>query len=308
MFTTDQSHLRRYLTTLGVAIAAGTLSLAGLFLKLQQDLIVTQPTLARLTPTARATLLKRQDYLSFGTAILPWFVLVGFFGGIGLAAYGMIGWARRQKVIDEREDIGLRKERVELRQLTDTERSNKLDREARESVEEPSMTSPSPSSTSLTDVRTEIAILENALVQKLRTIYSPRDVLASAVTYSHDGAAVEVDAVVNPAGNDTVVFEIKYASNSDSRAIANRVFDGFQQLMRATSNLASGKVNPTGVLVVVLSDDATSEEIERWNAQARQSVSEHTSIRGSYVGRYSDFLSLDATDFAALVGLEDVDE
>jgi hypothetical protein len=47
MFSTDQSHLRRYLATLGVAIAAGTLSLAGLFFKLQQDLVVSRSTLAK---------------------------------------------------------------------------------------------------------------------------------------------------------------------------------------------------------------------------------------------------------------------
>jgi hypothetical protein len=114
MFSTDPTHLRRYFATLGAAIAVGTFSVAGLFLNLQQDLLVTQSTFEKLTPTARAALMRRQEYLSFGTAILPWFVLVGFLSGIGLSVYGMAGWAKRQKVIDEREDIGLHKERARL--------------------------------------------------------------------------------------------------------------------------------------------------------------------------------------------------
>lgn len=272
-------------------------------MKLQQDLIVTQLTLARLTPTARSALLRRQDYLSFATIILPWFVLFGFFGGLGLAAYGMVGWARRQKVIDQREDIGLLKEQAELRQLTDTEKADKLDREAKESVKEPSTTSPHPSTTRLADIRTEIAIVENALIQKLREIYGDGNVISSAVAHSPEGkVVVEVDAVLNPRGPDRVVFEVKYASNSNSRTIANRIFGGLQNLARAT-----GVIDATGVLVVIVSDDASLEEIDLWSAQARESASGYRSVRGSYVGRYSDFLSLGALDFARLVGLEGVE-
>jgi hypothetical protein len=298
MFTSDQSHLRRYLTTLGVAIAAGTLSLAGLFLKLQQDLTVTQSTLAKLTPTARATLLRRQDYLSLGTAILPWFVLVGFFGGVGLAAYGMIGWARRQKVIDEREDIGLHKERVELRQLTDTEKADKLDREAKESVKVPSpASSPPPSGRNLAYARTEINVIEHALIQKLREIYNPADV-QSAVALQIPGQYFEVDAIARPGESDSVIFELKYASSAQN--IMKRVIDGVRTLERATSRVAAA-----GVLVVVVADDATSEQIWHWNARAKEYATERRSVLGTYVGRRSDFLALPAKDFAVLVGLKD---
>lgn len=136
MFSTDQSHLRRYLATLGVAVAAGTLSLAGLFFKLQQDLLVTPSTLKTLTPTAKNAILRRQEYLAMGTDILPWFALVGFGGGIALAIYGMIGWSHRQKVIDKREDIGLRNDELQLSQLTKAQQAARVNREARESVVE----------------------------------------------------------------------------------------------------------------------------------------------------------------------------
>jgi hypothetical protein len=312
MFSTDPTHLRRYFATLGVAIAAGTLSLAGLFLKLQQDLLVPQSILARLTPTARNTLMRRQEYLSLGTTILPWFVLVGFLIGIGLTAYGMIGWARRQKVIDEREDIGLYKERAELRQLTDAEKADKLDREAEESVGEPSE-SVGEQPADLTEIlrasvrnarqasirsaRTEIAIIESALKEKLRAIYpgEPGNVLSSVVA-GRPGERYEVDAAVM-AEPQPILFELKYASSAVN--INKQIISGLQQLARATSAVP----NARAVLVIIGPDDATPAQVEQWRERAIQMAADYRSIIGVYVDRYSDFIALPAQEFAARLRL-----
>jgi hypothetical protein len=97
---------------------------------------------------------------------LPWFVLVGFLGGVGLSIYGVVGWARRQKIIDESEDIGLRREQVELLRLTDAEKSKKLDRDAAESIRD---TAPAPEPGRQPDyatARAEIGTLESALAKR----------------------------------------------------------------------------------------------------------------------------------------------
>jgi hypothetical protein len=295
MFSTDQTHLRRYFATLGVAIAAGTLSLAGLFLKLQQDLLVTQPTLKQLTPSARDALLRRQDYLSFGTAILPWFVLTGFVGGAALASYGLLGWARRQRVIDEREDIGLRREQVELRQLTDTEKVDKLDRDAKESAN--GAAAPSARKAAAFDnVRTEIAIIENALVGKLREIYRPSDVLSSVGMRSPEGRRFEVDVVVRAGLPDAIVFELKYAATPNN--ISNRIVDGLNQVVRAASY-----ANARAVLIIVVSDAISSTRLEQARAQALSLASGYRSVISVYVDTYSNFLTLTAEDFAIRLGL-----
>jgi hypothetical protein len=297
MFSTDQTHLRRYFATLGVAIAAGTLSLAGLFLKLEQDLLVTKSALANLTPAARGALLSRQQYLSVGTAILPWFVMVGFLGGVGLSVYGLIGWSR---VIDEREDIGLHRERVELRQLTDVEKADKLDREAEESAGKPSPDSPQTPETNFRNVRTEIANLETALLEKLRELYpgGPGNVLSPVNMRTPAGQNIELDAMVSQAPRPPIIFELKYASSARWRSVSNRIVDGLQQLVRATTI-----TNARGVLLVIVSDDATSTQIEQWNARATQMGAEYQSVINAYVGRYSDFLDLPASAFAAQLGL-----
>src|SRR3712207_1905937 len=100
MLTTDQSHLSKYLATLGVAIFAGTISLCGLFLKLQDDLLVKGSDLEALTKVAQATIERRQHYLDLGTAALPWFLAIGCLGGACLTAYGLRAWSKRQPVAD----------------------------------------------------------------------------------------------------------------------------------------------------------------------------------------------------------------
>jgi len=296
IFSADQTNLRRYFSTLGVAIAAGTLSLAGLFLKLQQELLVTQSTLEKITPTARDALLRRQEYLSVGTTILPWFVLVGFLGGAGLSVYGMVGWAKRQRIIDEREDIGLRKERFELLQLTDIEKADKLDRDAKESAIESSSVFPGAGQPDWADTRSEIAIIENGLVRKLREIYGPNDVLSS-VALKASGQMFIVDAIVrSPGKSDSIIFELKYTPNTHT--VSRRISGGLNQVVRAAS-VSTGR----GVLIIIVPDDATPIQVEQWNDRARQMAAEYGSIVSVYVGRYSDFLALSADDFAVQLGL-----
>src|SRR4051794_15593633 len=115
MWSTDQSHLRKYLATLGVAIIAGVISLSGLFLRLQDDLLVKKEDLASLTPTARGTIERRQDYLGVATTALPYFLVGGCLLGASLTGYGLVGWAKRQKVADKLEDIARDKGEAELR-------------------------------------------------------------------------------------------------------------------------------------------------------------------------------------------------
>jgi hypothetical protein len=308
MFSMDQTHLRRYFATLGVAIAVGTLSLAGVFLKLQQDLVVPESTLAKLTPAARSALLRRQEYLSFGVTILPWFVLVGFFGGLTLSIYGIIGWVRRQRISDEREDIELRKGRAELDQMTDIEKADKLDREAEEAVAGVAYETPTERARldiqltpvldgQLPNVRTGVAVIENELLKKLVAIYGSNRVESAVRVGTAAGSIVEVDAFVRLGNRSRIVFELKYSATTNN--VLNRIVAGLQNVARAAST-----VNGQGVLVVVAPSDATLGQLETWRRQAEEMAAEYRSVVKVYVGRYSEFVEMHPSEFAESLGLE----
>jgi hypothetical protein len=299
MFSTDQAHLRKYLTTLGVAMAAGTLSLAGLFLRLAQDLIVTQAKLGQLTPTARAALLQRQRYLAVGTAILPLFVAIGFFGGLALAAYGLVGWARRQRIADEREDIGLRRDRVELLQLSETENDAKLDQDTKEALAVAAVASPTDQVRQFSNVRSELATAENELVSKLSELLGSDRVDGPSIisTTANDERAV-VDAIAR-LSRARVVFELKYATSVKN--VVNRIGDGFQRLARAAQI-----ANASGVFILLVPDDSTEEQIRRWSKEARAMTRMYRSDLYFFISRYSEFHSLSPKGFAARIGLNEL--
>lgn len=129
MLSADASHLRKYLATLGVAIVVGTISLSSLVMRLQDELLVKQSELAELTPIARDTIERRQRYASVVTDLVPFLLFLGCMLGIGLAAYGVRGWAQRQGVADEIEDNERLRSRSEVRKLTAEEREDRVDDE-----------------------------------------------------------------------------------------------------------------------------------------------------------------------------------
>jgi hypothetical protein len=158
VFAPDNSHLRKYLATLGVAIVAGTLSLAGLFLKLQQDLLVTPDQLSKTTPIARKAIETRQEYLAIATSWLPLAVLAGILIGLALSAYGLAGWHKRQLIADAREENARDKEVFEFKTLSDSEKLAKLDREAAEEVVEAEQEEASAPSRSESDAPVDSAL------------------------------------------------------------------------------------------------------------------------------------------------------
>lgn len=297
MFSTDQSHLRRYLATLGVAIAAGTLSLAGLFMNLQQDMQVTKSTLAQLTPTARGALLERQHYMAFGTSILPYFILAGFLGGLTLAAYGLIGWARRQRITDALEDLELKKGQVELRKMTDQEQAEELNREAEESADDVARASSPQDEQAIAevkqrlvpDIRNRTMILERSLVDKLASALGS-DNIQTGIRAEGQASRITVDAIAQ-LEDLNFVFELKYAA--DVAGFRRRLSDALIQVDRGVNAvMQSGARNVFGVIMFIIQDSVGDSELQRLIAYANETRSRLKLEHRVLIMRYSGFLSI----------------
>jgi len=124
--------------------------------------------------------------------------------GTSLVIVGLVRWRRRQAVLDRVEDLGREKLENEVRQLTPTEITEKLERETAES--QPPATVPRG------DIRAQLLEIEVIVSEKLGEAFSGTHVVESNVAVRSKSGQAEIDAVVKalvPEGTDLVV-EIKY--------------------------------------------------------------------------------------------------
>lgn len=318
MLTTDQSHLRKYLATLGVAIFAGVVSLSGLFFRVQSDLLVKQSDLNELTPGARETIERRQAYLDAATTILPWFLIIGCATGVGLAAYGLVGWARRQAVADEIEDIARDKGKTELRKLTDAERIQRLEEEAASAVAEDEESGeadgprvPNPEATErpsatvdgrgqrTTEAFQRMVQAELDLGNKLEALLGSRYRIELGVQASRGAAHQEFDILARPTGAGLqYVFEIKYTRQLTS---AHR-----SMLDRAISQAAAGATlfeRPTIPVVVFVYESAPPAALAQVRAQGEQFAQSFGSRPRVLILSVQELEELAPEGLGALIGL-----
>lgn len=285
MLSTDQSHLRKYLATLGVATIAGVISLSGLILRLQDDLLVTASELEALTPSAQRTLEQRQQYLGLGTTALPWFLTFGCLVGLGLCVYGLVGWSRRQVVTDELEDIARDRGKTELRRLTDAERVDRLEREV-----EPSPPLPDGAAVPQATAKSELSTpgepsgrprsqkdsaqaFQRAIETELQLAIAVEELLGSnylielGVEARKGNLRQQFDLVATSTeGRRQYVFELKYL-RSFGKNYRSALSHGITTAAAGASLLGESVVP---IVVLVFEDDPGQEVMNRARAYAQQ--------------------------------------
>ncbi|GLY42031.1 hypothetical protein Amsp01_080540 [Amycolatopsis sp. NBRC 101858] len=248
---TDQGHFRKYLTTLGVAIVVASLGIGGFLLQTQSDLLVEQDKLAKLTPAARAAIERKQQIVLAATHWAPWVLGALAALGVGLAAWGLVGWQRKQLELDAKDRAELGKiegERDKIHaelaamQMTAAEKAEELEQEAEELVrddrshhredgdeeaaEEPETAEPEPEEPAPPvdeppvatgrDVFRWIARVEDALVSRLASAWPEAELLRDVRP-----EFTAVDVVLDDLQRDQLtLFELKI---TDAKNFGNRI-------------------------------------------------------------------------------------
>jgi hypothetical protein len=144
-----------------------------------------------------------------------------------------------------------------------------------------------------TDIIWHAQALEHEIADKLRLAFGQSSVSAPGFAETYSGRRMGADAIVRLPGKVPVAFEIKYVSSP--RFPGPRISDG----LRRTEDLAR-RINGRGVLVLITSDEFSSEDIESWTRQMEPRARDYPGI-SSYITRNSDFLNESADAFAGRV-------
>lgn len=129
--------LYKFVVSLGFVLMAAAFVGPWAILRDQGALLISETELEGLTPQARAVLEAKQGHAQRIVEWYPWAALVLFVLGAVVSAWGLWRWWDRQKVADERENVGLAAEKRQLEPLTPEETERRLDEEAAAAAEEP---------------------------------------------------------------------------------------------------------------------------------------------------------------------------
>lgn len=271
---TENSHLRKYITTLGVSIVAASIALAGFFFRTQADLLVEASKVGGLTPTAQRTLARRQEYLDIATVAMPWVLLVTSLLGISLTAWGFIGWSRRQQVLDQKEDAERDRSQLELRKLSRDEEEEKRNAEAAEAVEEdPAADSlatkgrtvifpprpggdaeEGPYSGERRDFQDWIRSTEDHFYKTLAEAFHDAEI-QSNVRLTRGKRTRVIDALALPSnGKPGLVVEMKYSGDAALSHLVARVRDGIVHVTERITLVSDVESRYDGLLVLVRND------------------------------------------------------
>ena len=281
---TENSHFRKYLTTLGVSVVAASLSLAGLFLRVQDDLVIENDKLSKLTLSAQDTIRLRQSYLSHATAVLPYATLGLVALGLTFALFGLVGWRKRQEISDQREEferdktrVERDKTRVELEQLSESTKAQNLEEQAKQ------LEAVGATESESIDLRFDIYDSKQAVYSRIREIFGDKRV-STEVAIEESGNERYADIVVQAyrpvkdlarpdAPTTGFVLNIRYQtdlSSGISDIIATAALSG----ETAMSLWNTEGIRYVAGVVVILPDDAIidSESVSRINARIRSSI------------------------------------
>jgi hypothetical protein len=142
------------------------------------------------------------------------------------------------------------------------------------------------------DSQWHVMSVETEVIDKLSAVFgksrvSPPELFMAVLNAGH----LRPDVVLDLPGTIPVIFEVKYVSRP---APPSR--HTLEVLSRI--NQAASTINGRGALVVVVSNEFTSEDINKWTRQLEERSGDLAAIlRPIYTSRYSDFLAESAQDF-----------
>jgi hypothetical protein len=265
----EYSDLYKFLVSLGIVLISLSLIVPWLFLRESFDALLKASDISDLTPTAQALLSYRQQAALWFVRNVWWISLTLAISGLLPLVMGITLWIRRQRVLDQREEIetrkvGLEVEKLkrEMESLTPTEIAMKAIEEITEEVEAEEAPQPLAIDSIKTSIQ-EYLRVEEIFFSRLVACYGNERVLIQ------QGAKdVAYDAILksdNPALAD-VVFEVKRLTRhlglDRVRAAAEQISHLIQSYALLTNRLTTTVVGI--VLFVVPEEDRDSVRMQEY--------------------------------------------
>ena len=131
----DFSDIHKFIVSIGLALIFFAILVPWLFFREKFDLLLNKDDLNKLTDVAQNLINYRQETLLTTVKILPYLSAGLFLIGVVLVACGLIKWNKKQKVVDEHQEILLSKTKKEIEAMSLDEKIKSIVKETEEEVE-----------------------------------------------------------------------------------------------------------------------------------------------------------------------------
>ena len=253
----DFSDFYRFIASLGIILISLAFFVPWLFLHETFDTQITVDDIKLLTTEAQTLIGIRQRYALILTQNIGWISVI--IGSLGLALFvtGLfLWWSKKQTILDEKENLELKKLRHDVAQLSPIEIAEKVIRESIETSE--SKTEQSEVNHRLQSINQYFEV-EATVIEKLKECFGDESLLTNRKI-----AGREIDAILLAKGSRRrdVVIEIK-SVNANLPPSPSRVLSTAKQV----SNILHVYVNETqrksiGVGILVLNSPDGNYEPE----------------------------------------------
>lgn len=256
----EYSDFYKFLASLGVVLISLALLLPWLFLREPFDVAISISDLNNLTPTAQSIIATRQTTALWFLQNLIWVSSLLLIGGFSFLTTGIFLWAKRQKNIDQKENLEIEKLKRELDNMTPTQIVEKIAKEATEEMEaEGSLVKSTPQPMQI------YFRIEEMVINKLGACFGQNNVLPNRRIKDK---GYDVILVSDKPYSKDVIFEIKATITSYNRV---RIFEAMHQLTAGIHDYTeiTGR-NALGIILIVLIGNESSARHQKMADEASQ--------------------------------------
>lgn len=294
----EYSDLYKFMVSLGVILLSFAILLPWLFLREPFDGLVTASQITELTSTAQTLVISRQTTGLWLIRNIVWISSIPAVIGCLALGGGLYLWQRKQKNIDQKDELELEKLRLEVQNMSPEQIALKVVRETEEQVQDRSIEESQPTETvEKINIINKYFEIERGLVEKLNVCFGAPNVRSNQQIGDN-----QIDMIVRIGSYERLFIEVKYITNpSNLRTSLQKTADMLDVVVSKYNSLRVKNIGIGIGLVIIAQNSLNSFSEHTIGASTANFVKGKQSKLKMLVLNESEFIRLDCSALRAML-------
>lgn len=270
----EYGDVNKFLVSTGLILIGLSVAIPYFYLNEDFGLYLERDKIKLFTPSVQVLICQKQQLVTVIQKYIPWTSLTLLVIGIGFLFFGLKRWFKRQRRIDEKEDLDIQKLKLEIQKLTPAETIEKVEKEI-ESDEIAQLREKQKSTTPDNQRKSEVTDylnIEERVINHFKKYRTTNFAILDNVKIGRFAIDILLESKTSSFADRIV--EVKYAKNVLSYEMISNSLSKLDQYVTYYSAINKRKVR--AILLIVYSDNAVKDEqqlrdfSQRINSEASQ--------------------------------------